>query len=1173
LRRTLSSLALAAGIAALAADALVAPLAQGGVYMVPPELLITDPELQVRDDRRSDLYLSGSLPDEEVQLYDVDKGGALVAWLRSWGSLYVVDGHRRRALAILATNFVSSKLGGESGDQVPVRREVPVRVLLESDGWSRELVVRQARRLNGIPEVAGDSCAEALAADGFEILASDGVTGGIMRVRQKATRADSRNKNRRVYPRDVLQAAIDAARPLARGGGMLCEYRHPDVAVVKGEERFVDNPDRKSARVDDISDVGADGWVYVTRTILDTPEGRRLKARFDAKNPPGISTRFKVRTRPGKVAGDSVQVATSMAIYTWDDVEDPAVDGAGSFELLTDSVLRRIHEADGTDGRDPAQGNQTPRMKETILKKRTALLALIAASAAVDAVAGARKAYHDAIEGASSLGIDATELQDLRVQAAKDDAEMVSAGYRPGAPAPTFVDPKQGEPGYAPDTEANNNPAPRDPTPHDLRADDVSTVVKMAQREREREAREKLTNEIRTKLESDGVQAKLSGLPESLREKVRDHVLQIASDAAGVDALVDGQVEILGKALADERLRNGGVARGATTEDPATPGGARVKTGAKPWMENVDRLNAAADDMLRASGAIDPSDPEVKRLRAHNEEAFLNPLMEGIARSAGCDSTERWVAENDAFFGPEGQQAVTDSLKAAGDATTTANMLNQPTIAMFVLYQRFWDSQAIQYVAPFGPGSESASWEQFQEPIGSVMRVPVETYTGPGGYGASSQYYDAGLLTPENTGIDEASLGLTWLPFAAQWRRIAINPTRDLIKAMGNGPANIAAVARMLMHSSRDAGRRIDRALLNEMVLIADEYGAASVAGESYTTGNNQLPNQSVFGAGSISVNLNPTKVASAAIAATDPQVKYGANVLAALRLRTGQAGTANPYFGHVDSQGIAWGSVPLVRPRTVVDLVGGVATATTKNALTVTAPAAMVEGYLDDNLQIQAKPGAPNPTFAVDWERGVIVFNAAAGLAGGGGVVTTTITLSYSYATNFDVFNLSNPTLAAGQTYEMYLSSLLRQIDQTAAYMGSYPRYMAPNLGLMSLNAAAKVTSAQTFFQWASPKGTELYPTPSYFASRNGINHARLNAPWFAGDNRILLTRKGSTRYGIDTPWEVKGPFPKYEPVTGKIVASEVYYGQENSAIGTPQVQDLAGTVINPVGRTILLK
>ena len=65
----------------------------------------------------------------------------------------------------------------------------------------------------------------------FELLTDS--KDGVLRVKQKATRADSRNKNRRVYPRAVLQAAIDAARPTAKAGAMLCEYIHPDVAKTK----------------------------------------------------------------------------------------------------------------------------------------------------------------------------------------------------------------------------------------------------------------------------------------------------------------------------------------------------------------------------------------------------------------------------------------------------------------------------------------------------------------------------------------------------------------------------------------------------------------------------------------------------------------------------------------------------------------------------------------------------------------------------------------------------------------------------------------------------------------------------------------------------------------------------------------------------------------------------
>jgi hypothetical protein len=42
------------------------------------------------------------------------------------------------------------------------------------------------------------------------------------------------------------------------------------------------------------------------------------------------------------IDGHQVMVADAIDLHTWDDVEDPAVDGAGQFVLLADSVMTHL---------------------------------------------------------------------------------------------------------------------------------------------------------------------------------------------------------------------------------------------------------------------------------------------------------------------------------------------------------------------------------------------------------------------------------------------------------------------------------------------------------------------------------------------------------------------------------------------------------------------------------------------------------------------------------------------------------------------------------------------------------------------------------------------------------------------------------------------------------------
>lgn len=92
---------------------------------------------------------------------------------------------------------------------------------------------------------------------------------------------------------------------------------------------------------------------------------------------------------------------------------------------------------------------------------------------------------------------------------------------------------------------------------------------------------------------------------------------------------------------------------------------------------------------------------------------------------------------------------------------------------------------------------------------------------------------------------------------------------------------------------------------------------------------------------------------------------------------------------------------------------------------------------------------------------------------------------------------------------------------------------------------------------------------TDNMFGRRSGVNFGRINAPWGPGDGRILMSQKGSTRYGIQTPYAIEGPYPKYDS-NQNLIDAKAWMGKENSVLCTPQVTDINGNILNPVSRTI---
>ncbi|NRD80291.1 hypothetical protein HPT25_23495 [Bacillus sp. BRMEA1] len=402
---------------------------------------------------------------------------------------------------------------------------------------------------------------------------------------------------------------------------------------------------------------------------------------------------------------------------------------------------------------------------------------------------------------------------------------------------------------------------------------------------------------------------------------------------------------------------------------------------------------------------------------------------------------------------------------------------------------------------------------------GSEVRWPVETFTSAATMNPASGQFD--LLVGEGAGIPESQINLAWLSFNPSWRRNAISLTTDVVNTLKSGPAKYDPITRGIYHISFDKRRKLDNLAYLEMVMASDEYQPNVVASEVAS------------GVGSAVGNITA--------------VSNGTNVAYKYNLRAGADATA--------------GSNPIVRPRTKKQIQpNGSVSTVTSNAFTVTVGgSALTMGYLDANGNVQGG------TYAVDFENGVVYFTSASGVDG-----THLPTFSFSAVTNVVRWATTVPN---GVDADKYYNTLLQLITAQTQLMGSSPRFNKPNLGIMSLNASQYIENASMWYKLNSPDLGSLSGggTSNMFGSRSGVNFARINAPWVAGDNRILLTQKGATRYAIETPYQIEGPYPKYD-ASGNIVDAKVFYGRENSVMATPQTIDSNGNIINPKSRSIKL-
>lgn len=464
-----------------------------------------------------------------------------------------------------------------------------------------------------------------------------------------------------------------------------------------------------------------------------------------------------------------------------------------------------------------------------------------------------------------------------------------------------------------------------------------------------------------------------------------------------------------------------------------------------------------------------------------------------------------------AHFDRQNGRGLVDSANGWGaltDAITTSDLYTQPIMQRVLLLQAFGDADMLQFLY-----SDTVE--------GDTFRVPVEYFEEP----------KAGELDVDEMGsIAEGIIRTNWLNYSPVERAIRFEITNRAQTGGMSGPLGYNAAARALYHISAHFRRVINRLGGNEMLRASDAYGALQV---TETVAAGELVNAP----------------------ADAGNTKYR------VTLRRG---------GGTGALTTRQKNTPVVRPASYVSHSDqGAPTVVMQGQITVTIGGAPVTlGRLrtdaDGINYIVDKLGANITGVAVDFENGYLYVSDGLTVTPGASECVVT----YSYATNFDLFDLD---YGSGDEAAHY-SGLLRLAGRSAAHMGSYPRYLPPNFALGSFAAMEYVAQADLFYNLNSPKGTTLSAgTNNFIASRNSVDFAKHNTQWQAGDSRILLGRVGATKYGVRNPLTPKGPFPSYD-TNMKVTNAEQWLAEEFSVLCTPEVTTQAGKVLNPYYRTIKL-
>lgn len=169
---------------------------------------------------------------------------------------------------------------------------------------------------------------------GFELELSESTTrGGLVKFRGKFQEAEAVNKNKRMYPYDVLNENVIKLQEAIKDRRLVGELDHPTDSII----HFAN-----ASHV--VTKLWWDGNVLMGEgEILNTPHGKVLKALIDDGVKVGISSRG---VGNGKVNEDGILViGESYKLITFDAVADPSTFAAFQEKVVSKDESYRLFDA------------------------------------------------------------------------------------------------------------------------------------------------------------------------------------------------------------------------------------------------------------------------------------------------------------------------------------------------------------------------------------------------------------------------------------------------------------------------------------------------------------------------------------------------------------------------------------------------------------------------------------------------------------------------------------------------------------------------------------------------------------------------------------------------------------------------------------------------------------
>ncbi len=155
--------------------------------------------------------------------------------------------------------------------------------------------------------------------------------GRNFKIRGVVSRAGVRNKNKRIYPMQVMEEAISKIQESVKAGGFVGELDHPPTPKV--------NVDKIAHKITQI-DMAKDGAVLAEMIVLDTNSGRELKKLIEGGVRLGVSTRALGGVKPynGPLGEGLLEVQPGLNLKAIDVVFDPSAGDDGRPDFVMESV-------------------------------------------------------------------------------------------------------------------------------------------------------------------------------------------------------------------------------------------------------------------------------------------------------------------------------------------------------------------------------------------------------------------------------------------------------------------------------------------------------------------------------------------------------------------------------------------------------------------------------------------------------------------------------------------------------------------------------------------------------------------------------------------------------------------------------------------------------------------